>query len=221
MAIKLVIDNLVEVPGTLRDEYKQGSDGKFHLTLDGEPPKLSEFRDRNIDLMKERDVLKAQTDADKTKLAELLAKPDATKQAADLEAQLAAERAAHAATQLKHIVSSEFLYAGGRASAIDFIAAAAGKVFAMEDGAVVTKEFSAANPSESLSVKEWINKQIQVADFAFQPSSGGGARSSTMPATAFGARSSQKVLKNPSPQDLGANASAIAKGAIKVEYSDR
>ena len=224
MALKLTIDNLVEGPGTLRDEYKQGSDGKFHLTLDGDPPKLSEFRDRNIVLMKEVEELrplKAQFDgidpeavkADRLKLAELAAKPDAAK----LEADLAAERKAHSATQLTNAVVTRFLAMGGRASAVDFIAAEAAKVFAMEDGKLTANEFSPADPASPLSIEEWMQKQMAEKDYVFQPSRGGGARPSS---SKFGARSNQRILKNPTPQQLGANATAIAKGDIKVEYSE-
>src|SRR5450759_806351 len=175
--LKHTIDDVVEVIGPLREFYEQGPDGKFHLSMDNDP-KLGEFRQNNVNLMRERDALKAQADADKTKLAELLVKPDNSKQAADLEAQLAAERSAHAATQLKHIVTTEFLRVGGRASAVEFVAVEAAKVFAMEDGKVMTvtaKEFSPTNPAEPLSIEEWMQKQMTEKDYVFQPSRGGGA----------------------------------------------
>jgi hypothetical protein len=56
MAVKLTIDDPVEVIGPLREEYRKGADGKFHLVLDRPHPdsaKLSEFRDNNIALLKE------------------------------------------------------------------------------------------------------------------------------------------------------------------------
>ena len=215
--LKQTLDDIHEVIGPLRDFYEKGPDGKFHLSMEGDPPKLAEFRSRNIDLMKTNEALKAQAEVDKAKLAELLAKPDNSKQATELEAQLAAERSAHSATQLKHLVTTEFLRSGGRASAVDFMAAEASKVFAMEDGKVTSKEFSATNPAEPLSIEEFMLKQSRTADWLFLPSNGGGARPSS---TKFGARSNQKVLKNPTPQQLGANASAIAKGEVKVEYSE-
>lgn len=218
MALKYTIDDLVEVPGPLRSDYQKGEDGRYHLILEGDSPKLAEFRQNNIDLMKERDALKAQAEADKAKLAELSAKPDATKQTADLEAQLAAERKAHAATQLTHSVTTEFLRCGGRPNALEYVAAEAAKVFAMDGGKLTTKEFSATNPAEPLSLTEWLDKQAKVADYLFLPSAGGGARGSA-PSPRFGAPSNSKTLKNPTPQQLGANAAAIAKGELKIEYS--
>jgi hypothetical protein len=195
-------------------EYTRGEDGKFHLVLDGDPPKLAEFRDNNVKLMRERDLLKGQAEADKATLAELAAtKPDVSK----LEADLAAERRAHAATQLKHVVTTEFLRTGGRSSAIDFMAAEAAKTFAVEDGKVTTKEFSTTNPSEPLTVEEWMAKQLMTSDFAFQPSRGGGARGSA-PAARFGAPIT-KTLRNPTAQELGQHAADIAAGKIKVEHT--
>lgn len=218
-ALKETIDALVQVPGPLREFYAPGDDGKFHLSVDGEQPKVAEFRQNNINLMRERDALRAEAEADKAKLAELLAKPDGATQAAKLEADLAAERAAHASTRLRHIVTSEFLSAGGRASAVDFIAAEAEKVFALEDGKVTTKEFSPANPAAPLSIEEWMRKQMLEKEYVFQPSRGGGAAPRGGPVTRFGERPSQKVLKDPTPQALGANAAAIARGDIKIEHS--
>jgi hypothetical protein len=248
MALKLTINDPVEVIGPWRDEYKKGADGKYHLVLDGAPDsaKLSEFRERNISLIKEVEELRPlkqkyegiDPDAAKAALASateltaklakfegvdpdeyrtLKARPDATTRAAELETRLAAEKAAHASTLLKHLVTAEFLRVGGRASAIDFMATAAAQVFAMEDGKLTTKELSTSNPSEPLSISEWMAKQNAAANFAFQPSRGGGA-GSTSP-TRFAARSDQKILKDPTPQQLGEHASAIAKGDLKIEYS--
>jgi hypothetical protein len=211
--------------------------------------KVAEFRNRNVALLKEVDELRPlkanaaqyeglDPDAARAALANaadmaaklarfegvdpeeyrtLKARPDSTKLAQELEANLAAEKAAHAATQMKHIVTAEFLRVGGRTSAIDFMTTEAAKVFAMDGGKLTTKEFSASNPSEPISLAEWMSKQINVADFAFQPSRGGGATPST---TKFGARPNQKILNNPTPQQLGENARDIAAGRLKVEYSN-
>jgi hypothetical protein len=223
MPLKLVIDDLVQVPGPLREEYKKGTDGKFHLDVEEIPDsaKVAEFRDKNVALLKEVEELRPLKtkyqgiDPEAARVA--LAKSTDT---AKLAADLAAEKAAHAATQLRHTIVSKFLYVGGRASAVDFMAERGAKVFAMEDGKLTTKEFSASNPAEPLSVDEWMKQQIAVADFAFQPSRGGGAGGSGGSSTTkFGARSDQKILKNPTAQDLGANASDIASGKTKVEYT--
>src|SRR5687768_5252129 len=141
MALKLTIDNLVEVPGNLRGEYKQGQDGKFHLDIDGEHPdsvKVTQFRDKNIALLKEVEELRQL----KTKYEGMddLAKDamDKAKNASKLEADLAAERSAHARTQFNHTVTREFLGMGGRPSAVEFMEDQAAKVFSMVDGKITT-----------------------------------------------------------------------------------
>jgi len=52
--MKCLIDNLNDVPAPLQEHYKQTTDGKFALVLDGDPPpgfvkaeKLAEFRANN------------------------------------------------------------------------------------------------------------------------------------------------------------------------------
>src|SRR5436309_3119324 len=51
--LKSIIDNLVEVPGNMREFYTARGDGKWEVSLDGEPSgfvaaeKLAEFRDGN------------------------------------------------------------------------------------------------------------------------------------------------------------------------------
>jgi hypothetical protein len=238
--LKLTINDPVEVAGPLRQEYKKSADGKYHLEVEAHPDsaRLSEFRDRNIALLKEVEELRPfrakydgiDPDAAKKALAKaaelearlaafdgvdadeyrvLKARPDAAK----LEAELAAERAAHQQTQFRNTITTEFLRAGGRESAVDYMVLNAAKVFAA-DG--TTQEFSKANPGVPISVAEWIQEQAKVADFAFKPSRGGSAppRRSTL-----GSYRQQGELRDPTPQELGKHASDIASGRLKVIYS--
>jgi hypothetical protein len=240
--LKHTIDDVVEVIGPLRDFYTKAEDGKFHLSIDGESSKLSEFRDKNIALMKELDELRPLKvkyegiDPDATaKLTEaeaklatfdgvdpaeyrlLKARPDATKRAAELETDLATEKAAHAATKFKTTTTVEFLKTGGRESAVDFIATEAAKVFAA-DG--TTKELSTINPGVPLTVAEWMKQQVAVSDFAFNPSRGGGAGPVQGGGVhRLGAHTRQNELRDPTPQQLGAHASDIANGKLKVVYT--
>jgi hypothetical protein len=124
----------------------------------------------------------------------------AAKQTADLEAQLQAERRSHDATRLRHAVTTEFLRSGGRPSATDYMADAAAKVFVVEDGKVTSKEFSESNPSEPLTLTEWLQKKSREEDYCWLPSRGGGSRPSQTPR--FGQRSNQQTLRNPTPQQL-------------------
>lgn len=143
----------------------------------------------------------------------------ATRRATELEAELVAEKEAHAATQFKHTVTAEFLRVGGRESAVDFIVRSAAKVFAV-DG--TTNEPSRQNPGVPLSLAEWIEDQFETADFAFKPSKGGGAGATRGGGVhRLGAYTRQKELRDPSPQQLGQHAADIAKGKLKVVYSQQ
>lgn len=198
--------------------------------------KLAEFRENNIELQKTlakfdgldpetaraafvkattlEEKLAAFEGVDPDEYRALKARPDTSQRAAELEAELAATKTAHAAAMLKNAVSVEFLRQGGRASAVDFMLQAASKVFEMGTDGVTTKEFSATNPSQPLSVSEWITQQVAVADFAFQPSRGGGAP--VRKSAALGGRSNVKELRNPTPQQLGEHSASIARGEIKI-----
>jgi hypothetical protein len=188
--------------------------------------KNSEFRSTNTKVMKERDDLAARFDgidpvavkANAAKLAEYeSAKPNDRITA--LESQLAeANKRANGAV-LKHAVLSRFFPAGGRTSAADFILSRAEKLFAVEGGAVVGSAFDPENPGTKITIDRFIELQLREADFAFKPSSGGGAA----PARGLGARANHsgvKELRNPSARQLGdaGTAAYIKAGKLKVVY---
>lgn len=129
--------------------------------------------------------------------------------ASTLEAELAAEKEAHAATQFRNTITTEFLRAGGRESAVEFMVANAGKTFAMKDGKTTTNEFSATNPGAPLTVEEWIDQQRTVSDFVFKPSKGGGARPNQSGPPAKRSISSD-------PIEFGKHLAAIASGDVTV-----
>jgi hypothetical protein len=106
-------------------------------------------------------------------------------------------------------ISAAFLRSGGRASAIDYMVDNAAKTFTMKDHALTTKEFSSAKPGERLTVAEWMQAQVSVADFAFLPSRGGGA-SGSGPATPA------KRTVSRDPLEFGQNLAAIASGDVTV-----
>ncbi len=129
-----------------------------------------------------------------------------------LAAELAAEKAAHTETQFKNLVSGEFLRAGGRASAVDYVVSCAAKVFSMKDGELTTKEFSAASPGQTLTLAEWMQAQASVSDFAFLPSRGGGAP----PRPAYDGGATRRTVSS-DPLEFGRNLAAIAAGEVSVE----
>ena len=67
--LKAIVDNLDSVPEAMRELYTQ-RDGKFVLDLDGEPAgyvakgKLDEFRNNNVELMKQLEAMKGKTLSD-------------------------------------------------------------------------------------------------------------------------------------------------------------
>ena len=93
-------------------------------------------------------------DLDKAHTAELAAvQSEKAKQVEELQAQLAAEVNAHNTTRFKQTIGYEFVRAGGRESAVDFIVGKAAEVFTMKDGKLTTKEFSTAKPGEPLELQ--------------------------------------------------------------------
>ncbi|HXG90320.1 MAG TPA: hypothetical protein VNJ02_18495 [Vicinamibacterales bacterium] len=261
MALKCIVNDIVEVPAGVRDHYRKASDGKFALALDGDPlgyvktERLGEFRDNNRALHSQKTELEktnaaleerlkafdgidpAEYESDGTeyeameaKLKDLEARlrvfdgvdpeeyralkerPDTTGRLAELEATLAAEKGAHAATQFNNTIAAEFLQMGGRASAVEYMVGLAAKTFSVKDGKVETNEVSAVNPGEPLTVREWMQAQVAVADFAFQPSRGGGATGSF-----DGGQAGARRTISRDPLEFGQNILAIAAGDVTVE----
>jgi hypothetical protein len=235
MSLRYVEDNLEDVPRALHHDYERGTDGKYHLALADKHPdsvKVREMRDNNITLLKELEELRplkakyegvdpdaaraalakaADVEQMREKLAALESRPDPTK----LEAELVAERDAHAATKFRNQITTACLTAGVRDSAIDYVITSAEKIFAV-DG--TTTEPSKQNPGTNLTISEWLQSLSQSSDFLFKPSRGGGAgpRSETH---RLGAIRAQNELVNPTAQELGKHASEIASGKLKVVYS--
>jgi hypothetical protein len=83
MPLKFIVEDVNEVDESLRGEYAKGEDGKYYLKIEGTIPeleeskaKVAEFRDNNIELLKERDglstKLKGFEGIDPTKYKELM-----------------------------------------------------------------------------------------------------------------------------------------------------
>jgi len=237
LKIKPVVDALNDIPEPLRMFFAEGEDHKFHLQLDGDPAgfvpaaKLSEFRESNRALnakVTQHDADLAALTSAKNALEEklvafdgidpvaaktALARGDVSGKVTQLETQLASEKAAHAASTFKHVIGWEFLKAGGRSEALDFIVAQAARTFTMKDGKVVTDKFSATDPGVSLGVPEWIATQLAEASFAFMPSTGGGAP----PNARSGGRLPLPVVDRHDPLAFGKALENIASGRAVVK----
>ena len=99
MAVKYVIDRLEEVSAPLREHYVKGEGDKFYLATQGDHPKVAEFREKNVALMKKFEGIDPEiVAADRVKLAELeKAKPN--ERIAALEAELTTEKGIRAAAR--------------------------------------------------------------------------------------------------------------------------
>src|SRR5262249_10032479 len=115
---------------------------------------------------------------------------------------------------LRTAVGEAFARMGGKPKALDFIVSKAEGTFEVVDGNVVGRKFGPI-PGEKLTVDEIIAAQTKEYDFAFAPSSGGGAS----PKSGGGAPAANE-LRNPTPHELGRHADDIAAGRIRLTYSD-
>jgi hypothetical protein len=185
--------------------------------------KLSEFRERNIALLREVDDLKTQIEAnaaDRAKFAELMATNPSGRISA-LEAELANEKTARIDVQkradalvIEKTISDAFLRVGGVPKARGYIVAQGASQFILENGELKGTTHSPARPGEPMSVDEWLLLQTRENSFCFLPSSGGGADKKP-----GGSRTGVPVIRDPSPQDLGKHAKDIAAGRVRIEYS--
>ena len=188
-------------------------------------PKLAEFRDRNVALMKEIDDLKAKykdidpdvVAADRRALTEYeaaKAQLDAARaELATEKAALASEKTAHADTLkradalvIESAITDFFTKAGGRPEARAFVVSQAAGQFVVENGQVRGTRFSPDRAGEPMSVTEWITLQTRQNAFCFFSSSGGGAD----PKPGGGGTGGAKILRNPTPQELGRYGKEIA-----------
>lgn len=121
---------------------------------------------------------------------------------------------------LRSSVAERFLKSGGKAKALDFIVGQAKSVFTVENGVVkaAANKFSTERPGEPLSLDEWVAAQVQENDFAFEPSKGSGAPPQG-PGGSGGSGDNRKVIKDPTPQQLGEHAADVKAGKTRFEYT--
>ncbi len=147
-----------------------------------------------------------------------------TEAVAPLKQELESERAARISIQekndqnlLRDQISQAFLDVGGLPKALGYITQQASDVFEVVDGKVQARpgQYSSRNAGDALPVTEWIEKQTQEVSFAFGNNTGGGA----VPSVASGDTIGGRVLKDPTPHELGRHSKAIRDGKIKIVNS--
>ncbi|MDO8795207.1 MAG: hypothetical protein Q7J25_11365 [Vicinamibacterales bacterium] len=242
MKLKPIIDDTTQVIGPLREFYAKGEDGKYHLSLDGEPPgyvkadKLAEFRSKNIALMQQAAKFEGvDLDAAKAAIAKVAAFGDLDPVAAKaaLAKVAAGDADADDVVKLKlDLATAQGTAASAQAKADRGVLReklrdkllAAGVLPAALDIALdkaepiftVKDDVLIAKAGGPASVDEWILSATSDFAFLFAPSRGGGsggAKPSVLGASAA------NVLRNPSPQDLGKYAAEIKSGKMKIEIT--
>ncbi len=222
MALKFVVDSIDEIDTSLRSHYVE-ENGKFTLVTQGDHPKVAEFRDKNVALLKaaakfdgiDLDAIKG----DRDKIAALEAKLATTPQ---LESELQVERTARVAAEVKanravlrDTLRATALAAGVLPAALDILLDKAEPAFEVKNDGVQARVFSASRPGELMTPQEWVAGAIHEFPFLFGASSGSGSH----PKRGGGTGDGKRVLTNPTPQDLGRHASEIARGTVRIEYT--
>ena len=232
MALKRVVKTLDDVAAADRQHYGPGEGGAFTLLIEGAPgepdegAKVAEFRDRNVALLKQLarfdGIDPEAVKAERARLAELENAP-ARGRVAALEAELAQERTARAASEeaasrgrVRDSLRPKALAVGAIPAAVEMLLDKATPLFTLVNDAVQAQPstFSRTRPGEPMTPEDWLADAVVEFPFLFHPSTGGGASASS-PAPTHGTRE----LRDPSPQDLGRHADDIRSGALRVVYS--
>ena len=231
MALKYQLDTLDGLSPTDAKHYTKTDDGKFRLVIEGEPPesaKLTEFRDKNIALIKDLarfdGIDPEAVKTDRAKLVEIeKAKPN--ERITELEGQLAAEKTARAEVEQKAATNrvrdtfqTKASALGARPNALDIISGKAEALFTVVDGVIQAKPntFSRTRPGELLTPDEWLADSAREFPFLFLPSSGSGSH--PLPGGS-GGTSGVPELRDPTPEQLGRHADDILAGRMKVVTS--
>ncbi len=137
-----------------------------------------------------------------------------------LQEALAAEKAGRiAATErvskalLRENIGAVLTKGGAHPNALGFLLDQSEKVFEIKDDKVSARDGYFTKEGKPVTPNDWMETAIKDYDFAFKKSSGGGPiPPNGDPSPAAGA----KILRNPTPEQLGANMDDIASGKIQI-----
>lgn len=204
--LKFKITKLEDVEEKFRHLYAQGADGSFYLQVEGAvaKEKLDEFRDKNIQLMKDMEKFK---DVDPEKYAQLKAEHDKLTEGELIKSgkveelianRVAAMKTAHEAAmadlskkydvgqrQLETLlidneVRAHAAKAGVTATAVDDVLLRAKTLFKVEDGKPVAKDAAGnviygKDGTNSIAIGDWLGGLKEQAPHLFAPSQGSNA----------------------------------------------
>lgn len=131
------------------------------------------------------------------------------------EARIAAQQAADQG-KFRELVSADATKAGVAGSALRHVLREADSLFEWKDGSLVAKE-GVKHPTEPLqdyTPTAWLQNLAKSDPYLFEPSNGGGA-----PGASGASKPGSKILRNPSPEEMGAHMEDIASGKITVVRS--
>lgn len=259
--LAVVVDTLEKIPVELRTYYEL-KDGKYALSLEGTPvgfasavdlstanARVVEFRDKNINLLREVEELRplktkfegldpeaaraALESVKKLKNKGVGSEDDlaamiksalevATKPLVDKVAQLTTTNEANAKRAddavMDSFIAAQFVKAGGKPSASGYITSKAREAFEVKDGKVVAKtgKFSGDKPGDPLGIDEWLAATAKTDDFAFGKTAGSDAppASGTTNSLFTG-----RIVRDPTPTQLGELAHEIRLGKVRVEMT--
>jgi hypothetical protein len=141
-------------------------------------------------------------------------KPVTERLDASEKARVAAQQAVDRST-FEKLIAADATKAGVKPQSLRHVLREADDVFVLKDGKVIPKDGvkHPTDPSKDMTTDAWLLNLATTDDYLFGESSGGGANNSTRPG---GGRPGAKILRNPSPEEMGRNMDAIAKGEMVV-----
>lgn len=152
------------------------------------------------------------------KAVQTAVKPLADKLTQESAAREAAQKAVNAAT-FRELVTADATKAGVAPSAIRHVLREAESVFDLKDGTLVAKagQKHPTDPLKDLMPTDWLSNLAKTDEYLFAPNLGSGAGGPGAGGTSGGNnRPNAKRLINPSPEEMGRNMDAIAKGELVV-----
>lgn len=134
---------------------------------------------------------------------------------AESERVAATERANRAT--LRQGLGSVLSKAGARQSALDFLLDQGERVFQVKDDHVVARDGQINNETgEPVTPKDWAGRMLKEHGYAFESSDGGGAGSGPGSSNSSSPKPGVRVLRNPSPMQLGENMDDIKAGKVQI-----
>ena len=121
----------------------------------------------------------------------------------------AQERASKAL--LRENIGAVLTKAGAQPNALGFLLDQSEAVFEVKDDRVVARDGHFTEQGKPITPSDWLTAATKEFDFAFKRSSGGGAMPSNGEPTA-----GANILRNPTPEQLGAHMNDIASGKIQI-----